>query len=269
MSDQSLTGVTTRSLDTSQDIARAGAISTRSGLARMYADQFRTSRSSLRRGAVVRETTGPSVPAAPGDVTQTQDVSVPGSFQDVIDAAGDFRGDSQSANQTINPGMGGGGYGRGLNYGAGMSGQGDGGSPGYGPNPGMQHVGPTDTSEPPPVENINREGDGCAVVVNNQTGAIETRGNCGPDLSNVPNDAEGMSRDKKYFYKTSPYDGNGGKGTLYVLYRADTGERAQKSIAVTANKKVIARSYTDFYWGNGAGQWPWWNQEFNLGFHHP
>lgn len=118
MSDQSLTGVTTRSLDTSQDIKRAEAISTRSGLARLYADQFRATRSNLRRGAVVRETSGPAVPAASGDVTQTQDVSVPGSFQDVLDAAGDFRGDSQSANQTVNPGAGG-GYGGGSSVGGG------------------------------------------------------------------------------------------------------------------------------------------------------
>lgn len=124
MSDQSLTGVTTRSLDTSQDIKRAEAISTRSGLARLYADQFRASRSNLRRGAVVRETTGPAVPAASGDVTQTQDVSVPGSFQDVLDAAGDFQGDSQSANQTVNTGGGGGAAG---GVGGGFAGSGGGG----------------------------------------------------------------------------------------------------------------------------------------------
>lgn len=108
MADQNLTGVTTRPLDTAVDTKRATAISRRSQLAEQYTAQFRDDRNSFRRGGVIRSTTGPSVPAAQGDVTQTQDTSVPGSFQDVLDATSGIRGDSQSANQAINPGMNGG-----------------------------------------------------------------------------------------------------------------------------------------------------------------
>ena len=262
MSDQQMTGVTTRSLDTSQDIARAGAISTRSGLARMYADQFRASRSTLRRGAVVRETTGPAVPAASGDVTQTQDVSVPGSFQDVLDAAGGFQGDRQGANQVINPG-GTGGYGGGLRGGVGGGSDSDRGSPGYDQNPGMQHVGPRDTSEPPPVENIDREGNGCATVVNNETGQIMQTGNCAPSLPELPPDAQGGN--PSYYYTSEPYTNRNGQqvGTTYKAFDRQT-SKLKVSIAVDRRNRPISRGLMDCYTG-GCSQYTWFNQQFGLG----
>lgn len=125
MADNNLTGVTTRALTTAQDAQRASAISERSRLATEYTAQFRTDRNQLRRGGVVRTTGGPGVPAAQGDVTQTQDVSVPGSFQDVIDAAGGIQGGRQGANQTVNPGLGGGSGGGGSVSGGSGSGSDD------------------------------------------------------------------------------------------------------------------------------------------------
>lgn len=124
MADQNLTGVTTRELTTGQDSARASAISQRSQLATSYTDQFRGDRNSMRRGGVTRDTTGPSVPEAQGDVTQSQDTSVPPSFQDVI-MSGNMDGDSQNANQVVNPGPDGGGSGGGgSSIGSGSSGGG-------------------------------------------------------------------------------------------------------------------------------------------------
>jgi len=121
MADQNLTGVTTRELTTGQDSARASAISKRSQLATTYTDQFRSDRNQLRRGGVTRNATGPSVPAAQGDVTQTQDTSVPPSFQDVIMSGDQMSGDSQNANQVINPGPGGGSSGGGGGSGSSFS----------------------------------------------------------------------------------------------------------------------------------------------------
>ncbi len=121
MADQNLTGVTTRELTTGQDSARASAISERSKLATSYTDQFRGDRNSLRRGGVTRNTTGPSVPDAQGEVTQSQDTSVPPSFEDVI-MSGNMDGDSQNANQFINPGPDGGGSGGGSSIGSGSGG---------------------------------------------------------------------------------------------------------------------------------------------------
>jgi len=172
MADQNLTGVTTRELTTGQDSARASAISKRSQLATSYTDQFRGDRNSMRRGGVTRDTTGPSVPDAQGDVTQSQDTSVPPSFQDVI-MQGDMEGDSQNANQVINPGPDGGGSGGGgssigsgsggggSSYGSGGSGGGTSGDWTWTDNNGDVTDAPTDTTmnygdepaEPDPAEN--------------------------------------------------------------------------------------------------------------------
>ena len=109
MADQNLQGVTTRALTTEQDSERASAISRRSNLASQYTNQFRADRDSFRRGGSVDNTSGPEVAALQADVTQEQDTSVPPSFQDVLQGGTEFDGDSQGANQVINPGMGGGG----------------------------------------------------------------------------------------------------------------------------------------------------------------
>lgn len=276
MSDQSLTGVTTRSLDTSQDIQRAEAISTRSGLARLYADQFRATRSNLRRGAVVRETSGPAVPAASGDVTQTQDVSVPGSFQDVIDAAGDFQGDSQSANQTVNPGAGG-GYGRGSSVRGGSgsgaqgsssssSGQGDPSCPS-----GWRDSNGNCTDPPSDVgcitlpdgrkigdcsQEAGNEGE-CRSVYNPETGAIEQQGDCAP--AELPDNAAGSNA--RYYYTSAPYGDNGGR--TYTAFDRETGKLLH-SIAVDRNNKRICRALMDCYTGGGS-QVGFYNNQFGLG----
>ena len=142
MADQNLTGVTTRELTTGQDSDRAKAIATRSRLATSYTDQFRGDRDSMRRGGVTRNTSGPSVPEAQGDVTQDQDTAVPGSFQDAINAIGGVEGgDDQNANQIINPGPVGGGSGGGGSGGGGSGGSGSGSGSQYGDGSGGGRTG--------------------------------------------------------------------------------------------------------------------------------
>lgn len=133
MADNNLSGVTTRDLDTTNDNARSKAIANRSNLATQYTDQFRADRNSMRRGGEIRNTTAGAIPAASGGVTQSQDVAIPGSFEDVLIAADGTSGDQQDANQIINPGPDGGGGGSS----GGSSGGGGGGGSGSGSDSGQ------------------------------------------------------------------------------------------------------------------------------------
>lgn len=258
MSDQPMQGVTTRSLDTSQDIERSGAISTRSGLARMYADQFRADRNLMRRGAVTRTPTIiPDVPAPSDDVTQEQETTSPGSFGDVIDATGGIRGGSQGANQVINPGGGGG-----IGYQFPGSGDDRNRNAGYDPNPGMQHIDPIDDSPLPPVEYQDRESDGgCAIIVNNTTGQVMKSPGCEPGETAMPplpsNAVE--SEDGKYYYRVNTV----GNIRNFQGYVRETNQPVTgASMGLNADNKRVCRSLLDCHWNNAG----WFTRHFGIEF---
>ena len=272
MSDQPMQGVTTRSLDTSQDIERAGAISTRSGLARMYADQFRADRNQMRRGAVTRTPTIiPDVPDPSDDVTQEQDTTVPGSFDDIIDAVDDIEGDSQGANQVINPGGSGGG-------GGGGGGGGSGGSDGGGSSGGQR----TATDDCPSGW---RDSNGCTdapvgvdcFTLVNDDGELVAIGDCdgsqslpegggdsGAPGDTLPEGAEGGN--DRYYYTSSPYHNRFGRhvGTTYTAFDRQNNNQQLYSIGVDHNNRRICRGLLDCHIGGGA-RMSWFNQQFGLG----
>ena len=275
MSDQPLQGVTTRSLDTSQDIERAGAISTRSGLARAYADQFRADRNLLRRGAVTRTPTiVPDVPAPSGDVTQTQDPVDPGAFEDVAGAAGDIQGNTQPADQTINPGMG--GFGRTIQ------------GPGDGEGADTPESSGSERKADPQCPSGWRNYEGCTdapVGVDcfrlvNDDGELVAIGDCDGDTDDPAEqrriDAERAAAaeenatggNENYFYTKGTYNrslfGRGASsGIEYTAYQRNPPKRLH-SIAATPDGKRICRSLMDCYTGGGA-RISFYNQQFGLG----